>query len=160
VSGFVIKKYMKKGFTLVEIVIVVGLIIILASVAFVALNPAKRLADSRNANRQISIKALIESLINYSLEESKLPEGIDENLKMIGKQIAEGCNVSCGEGIITGNYCVDLSIDLAKYFDKLPMDPKGGTELKTFYAVQKLGSTGVKVVACNAEGKVIEASAK
>ena len=42
-----------QGFTLIEILLVVAMISILAVAVFVALNPAKRIIDSKNARRQL-----------------------------------------------------------------------------------------------------------
>ena len=41
----------KKGFTLIEILVVIAIIAILAVVVFVALNPAQRIKDSKNSRR-------------------------------------------------------------------------------------------------------------
>lgn len=40
---------MNKGFTLIEILVVIAIIAILATVVFVALDPVTRFADARNA---------------------------------------------------------------------------------------------------------------
>lgn len=41
-----------KGFTLIEILIVIGLIAILAAITIIALNPASNFASARNSERQ------------------------------------------------------------------------------------------------------------
>ena len=47
-----------KGFTLLELLIVIAVLAVLAGVLFVALNPASRLEDSRNAKRWTDVNAI------------------------------------------------------------------------------------------------------
>ena len=53
----------KKGFTLIEILIVIGLIAVLAGVLIVALNPARQFSQARNAQRWNNIDTIISSII-------------------------------------------------------------------------------------------------
>ncbi len=43
------RKAIKNGFTLIELIIVIAIIALLAAGTFVAVNPAKRVGDSQNA---------------------------------------------------------------------------------------------------------------
>ncbi|MDQ5970976.1 MAG: hypothetical protein QG603_753, partial [Patescibacteria group bacterium] len=40
-----------KGFTLIELIIVIAVIALLAAATFVAINPAKRVGDANNSRR-------------------------------------------------------------------------------------------------------------
>jgi len=53
----------KKGFTLIEILIVIGLIAVLAGVLIVALNPARQFSQARNAQRWNNVDTIISSII-------------------------------------------------------------------------------------------------
>ncbi|MBU1151399.1 type II secretion system GspH family protein [Patescibacteria group bacterium] len=138
------------GFTMIELILVVAIVAILTAVAFVAVNPAKRLMDSRNANRQGAVKGLSEAIVNYSLENSSFPLGVTGDLKMVGTA-ANGCAVACGEES-TGDDCVNLEGALQKYLEPLPVDPKNGTQEMSGYAVVSLGANAFKIVACYTEG--------
>lgn len=57
---------MKRGFTLVELLIVVGILAVLLTVTIVALNPAELLRQSRDASRVVDLDALRAAITLYA----------------------------------------------------------------------------------------------
>jgi len=55
-------KNKKSGFTLLEILLVVGIIAILAGITIVAINPSKQLAQVRNTERKSDIKQIANAI--------------------------------------------------------------------------------------------------
>src|SRR5437870_1723053 len=55
-------KKKNKGFTLIEVLIVIGLIAILATVALVAINPSRQFAQARNTERLSNVTALANAI--------------------------------------------------------------------------------------------------
>jgi prepilin-type N-terminal cleavage/methylation domain-containing protein len=52
----------KKGFTLIEILIVIGIIAILATVVLIAINPARQFAQARNSQRVSNVNTLLNAI--------------------------------------------------------------------------------------------------
>lgn len=58
----------QSGFTLIELIIVIAIIAILAAAIFVAIDPAKRLNQSRNSRRSTDSMALLDALLKYQVD--------------------------------------------------------------------------------------------
>ena len=64
------------GFTLIEILVVVGLIAILAAITIVAINPAKNFAQTRDAQRSSDVGAILNAITQYTSEEGHTLDGL------------------------------------------------------------------------------------
>lgn len=71
-----IKKQIK-GFTLVELLVVIGIIAILFAVVLVAINPAKRFSEANNARRLSDVNSILNGVLNYTVDQKgSLPAGL------------------------------------------------------------------------------------
>jgi competence protein ComGC len=87
----------RQAFTIMELMMIIVIIAVLAGLVFIAINPMRNFAESRNAQRSADINAILSAVDQYSLDHSRtFPNGIDQNLRMIGTS-ATGCNMACGE---------------------------------------------------------------
>jgi len=148
-------KQTKKGFTLVELIIVIAIIAIIAAGIFVAIDPARRLNESRNARRSSDVANILSSLKNYAVDNNgtnyttvaALTAG---QYSVIGTD-GTGCDTTC-TAQTTQAACVDLSALPANYLGAIPMDPSTGTAANTDYYVSR-GTLGTLIVgACDAQG--------
>lgn len=67
-----VSKDLKKtaGFTLIEILVVIGIIAILAAIVIIAINPAKQFAQARNTQRQAGVNTIL-SAVGQRLADNK-----------------------------------------------------------------------------------------
>ncbi|MBD3311116.1 MAG: prepilin-type N-terminal cleavage/methylation domain-containing protein [Candidatus Magasanikbacteria bacterium] len=90
----------RQGFTLIELLIVIAIIAIVAAVIFTAVDPLRRFADARNANRWNAVGSIVTAVKLHDVDHgiNSFP-GIDGSLRMIGTA-SSGCSVVCsGEEI-------------------------------------------------------------
>lgn len=132
------EKKLQKGFTLIEILIVVGIIALLATVVFVALDPIKRFADARNSRRWTDVNSILTATHQYIVDnDGSLPAGLSSGMSTTELG-------SCGT-------CANLASPLAPYLKTLPTDPEGGTSTNTSYSIEVDSNNIVTVFATNAE---------
>ena len=150
------KKSLKSGFTLIELLVVVAILSVLAVTVFVALNPAKRLKDSKDARRSTDIESIL-TAVHESIVDNKgtLPAGLTAG--MVEKQLGSGvtgCIINSGGCAVAGNTdCVDLTTPMAKYLKTMPLDPGGTSSASlTGYSINVDTNGIVTVKACAAEG--------
>ncbi len=60
----------QSAFTLIELIIVIAIIAILAAAIFVAVDPARRLNQSRNSRRSTDIATMLQAIIQYQVDNS------------------------------------------------------------------------------------------
>lgn len=151
-----IKNIMKRGFTLIELIIVIAIIAILASAIFVAVDPARRLHESRNAKRWSDVTTLVEGVVKYQTDNegdhyTELQGLTGTQYYMIGTCVS-GASGECTDQAVT-SVCVDLTDIGANYLGAIPKDPRTGTDAMTDYYINISPEDTVTIGACEAEGE-------
>lgn len=153
------KLFSSKGFTLIELLIVITIIAALAVTVFVALNPAQRLADARDARRTSDVESILTAIHTYIVDNGgTLPTGLSEGMLevQLGTGLAGVCSpvTTGGCNVAAATACVDLSTPLASYLKSMPIDPTGGTtwtSAKTGYSAIVDANGIVTIKACGNE---------
>lgn len=103
----------RKGFTLIELMVVIGIIAILAAVVIVAVNPARQFASARDRERQAEILALTNAIYQYSVENNgQLPSEITTT----------PTNLGTGSGLIDFTATGTTPL-VPTYIAEIPSDP-------------------------------------
>lgn len=146
------------GFTLIELLVVILIISALAVVAFAALNPAKRLEDSRNARRTADVDSILTAVHQYIVDQGGNSSGLGLTTadQMLGTSSGVACpSLSANGCTVAAAACVNLSAStlLGKYLGSIPFDPgTNGTAGLTQYTVNENADGIVTVKACGKEG--------
>lgn len=144
----------RSAFTLIELIIVISIISILAAAVFVAVDPARRLHESRNAVRANDVVTILEAVKKYQTDNdgdhySVIAGMTADDYYVIGTN-GTGCSGVCGAQI-TELSCKDLSNIGATYLAVVPIDPLTGTEEKTDYYIKRGSNNEITVGACDPE---------
>lgn len=132
------------GFTLLELLIVIGIIAVLATAVIVALNPARQFAQANNGKRRADVNAILNSIGQYMADnKGVLPASIDA---LAVDTYGEVCKTS---GTCTG--LVDLTVLVPTYIVSMPTDPTTSSTNGTGYEVAKTAADRVKVRAPGAQ---------
>lgn len=142
-----IKSSPHAGFTLIEILLVIGIIAILAAVVIVAINPARQFAQARNAQRSSNVLTILNGIYQYAISNTgTLPPAL----------VTGSCSTAANQICTTGGTCTGIT-DLAvltvneTYLVSMPTDPTGATGNGTGYFTFKSANGRVTVCAPSAE---------
>ena len=163
-----------QGFTLIELLIVIAVIAILAVGAYVALDPATRLMDSRNATRWTDASGILDAVKVDQVDNggtylAAITALSDDAMHMIGDSTSGTCEdvdvlrsgiYDCLDVTITEVDCVDLTgLVTEGYLASVPSAPTtssgdwgASTDDYSGYVLTKAANGTIKIEACNNEG--------
>jgi prepilin-type N-terminal cleavage/methylation domain-containing protein len=132
----------KKGFTLIEILLVVAAIAILSGIVIFAVNPNKQLGGARNAQRQADVNTILNAIYQYT---------IDNNGVLPASITTTDTEICATGGVCTGY--IDLSVLTASetYLTSIPRDPLITAANRTGYNVRKSANGRVIIYSTEAE---------
>jgi prepilin-type N-terminal cleavage/methylation domain-containing protein len=139
----------EKGFTLIEILLVIALIAILSSITIVALNPTKQFGQAKDTTRVSHVNAILNAVNQYSLDNTGVvPSTIPTSTACTASSEYEICqtNTVCSVG-------VNLSVltDAERYLVMIPIDPASTSTEGTGYNIVRSEYGRVTVCARNTD---------
>lgn len=134
----------RKGFTLVEVLLVVVIVAILAGIVIVAINPARQLSQTNNTQRSSDVKSILNAVVEYAIDNrGAYPANITNAATVVGS----------GAGQI--DICSDL---VPTYIAEMPFDPTADgaaftdcTSYNTGYTIVEDANGRITVAAPGAE---------
>ncbi|TAL49703.1 type II secretion system protein [Patescibacteria group bacterium] len=125
-----------RGFTLIELLVVIAIIGILVAIIFVALDPATRFGQARDAVRQNDVQEILSAVKLYQVDNGgdhlgsigALTAG-NVYMAVNGGAMGTGCddnNAACTTDVTADTSCVDISgLVTGGYLDDMPVSPAG-----------------------------------
>lgn len=139
------KNFFKQGFTLIEVLIAIGLVAILAGIVVIAVNPARQFALGRDTQRRSDVNAILNAIYQYATDNNgTLPASITALAVDTPTEICKSPPSTC-----TG--LVDLHTTLVgsnqTYLISIPNDPSGSDANSTEYTISRNTNNRITVAA-------------
>ena len=152
----------RRGFTLIELIIVIAIIAVIAAGVFVALDPVKRLNAGRNATRWTDVTSIISALKLAQTDSAtgallvSDPPITPGQYQVIGTATSACDTPACGALTLQAS-CIKFRPGFAVYLPKTPWDPSqtaaNGVLESRYYVHQDSTTNALTVGACDAQGE-------
>lgn len=117
------KQHKQSGFTLIEILVVLGIVAILATIVLIAINPARQFAQARDTQRISNINAILNAIGQRIADNKGVFEGtfvVSGTTYTCGALPATAISITSGGSVTAG----DLGCLVPTYMTIIPTDPK------------------------------------
>lgn len=154
---------LKTGFTIVQLIVAVSVLIVLAVASITAFNPAKRVGQANDAKRWEDLTAIAKAIELYQLDNDSLPADFNNTTDLAVGEKFVLCSSEASK-TCDGQTETCLQIDdadfLGVYLPDLPVDPTKSDTTDTGYYITRQGDNRMALGACNSYGSTIELVAK
>ncbi|HJQ08398.1 MAG TPA: type II secretion system protein [Candidatus Saccharimonadales bacterium] len=136
----------QKGFTLVELLVVIGILAVLLAIVLIAVNPARHFAEANNSKRRSDVSAILNAVHQYMVANNGTPPaGITTTDKTITGTVG-ATNIDLCTALGTyQNYIADLPLDPQTGTDGTPSTPAcDGNDYDTQYTIRN-SATGNRI---------------
>jgi type IV pilus assembly protein PilA len=138
-----------KGFTLLEVLLVVAAIAILAGIVILAINPTKQLGETRDAQRWADVNTILNAVYQYSIDNRGTIPAEIVTATACGDTETEICQ---SDGTCTGITDLTAILTSGTYLVDMPIDPLTATDADgTGYYIMRTANNRIQVCAPAAE---------
>lgn len=159
----------ERGFTLIELLVVIAIIGVLVGVVFVALDPATRFKQARDAVRQNDVQEVLSAIKLNQVDNNgtylaAVAAATAGSVYMIvDGAMALGCddnNAACDTAVTNDTACVNLAGLVDQYLEDVPISPAGTVtwddgsangEEGTGYTLERETNGVIRIRACESE---------
>ena len=124
-----------KGFTLIEILVVIGIIAILAAIVVIAINPAKQFAQARNTQRQAGVNSILNAVGQRLADNKGTFEGTFATTEHCDEIPTVATNITSADGTAAlggpAGGSANLGCLIPTYISTLPSEPIAGGDAFT-----------------------------
>jgi len=160
-------KKQARGFTLIEILVVIGIIAILAAIVIIAINPAKQFAQARNTNREAAVNSILNAVGQRVADNKGVFAGtftidaVSYTCPTIPLLSVGTTTITTDNVVVSGNPgSLGLACLVPTYISALPSDPTVAAGVSTGYTIGVSATGRVTVCAPNhAESAIPDAAA-
>jgi prepilin-type N-terminal cleavage/methylation domain-containing protein len=155
----------RSGFTLIELLLTLAIISVLAITILVAIKPAQRLADARDARRAQDVNEILTGIHECVIDKKDSSNmntclgshTVAVTYEITAADISTGCKTLCSNAT-SDSSCLNLGATLTDYFTEIPKDPSESVTGHTGYSLTQFTNGMVVIDACAAENSVIKVS--
>jgi len=143
----------RQAFTLIEILLVIGIIVLLAGAIIVAINPGRQFAKARNTQRVTDVNAILSSIVQDMTDNQGRWNCTGSTNYATSLPATTATIVTVAEN---NSSEINLSCLAPNYVPRIPVDPsKQNTDTNTGYTLQYNTSTG-RITICAPQAELNE----
>ncbi|MBF8280257.1 MAG: hypothetical protein HW383_30 [Candidatus Magasanikbacteria bacterium] len=140
-----------RGFTLIELIIVMAILAVLALIVFNGIDPQRRIHAANNTVRAVNINSILNAYLTYIADNrgahvTSTSSGTTYMIGQIGGSTS-GCTASSTSDIVVLTGLVDT------YITSIPYDPVNGNSNSTKYYYYKSPNGRVTIGGCTPESE-------